>query len=351
MENENDLRKDPAKARRLTQALLAWYRANARDLPWRTDREPYHVWLSEIMLQQTRVEAARPYYTRFLAELPDIRALAAAKESQVLKLWEGLGYYSRVRNLQKAARTIMEKHGGCFPDDFREILSLPGVGAYTAGAIASICFDAPTPAVDGNVLRVMARVTGDATPVDRPEQRKKLEAELKTLYEKGRCGDFTQSLMELGALICLPGKAAKCGVCPVAGFCAARRDDTVARLPARGEKKERRREEKTVFVLRCGEAVAVQKRPLGGLLAGLWEFPNVDGVRNEADALALAAAWGVDPVSIQTKKEQEHVFTHIEWRMTCYFIDCKTMCDPFFWADPAALDEEIALPAAFRKIL
>jgi A/G-specific adenine glycosylase len=335
----------------LAGRLLAWYRENARDLPWRADREPYHVWISEIMLQQTRVETARPYYTRFLSEAPGVRELAEMGEERLLKLWEGLGYYSRARNLQTAARVIMEKHGGRFPREFREILALPGVGAYTAGAIASICFDAPVPAVDGNVLRVAARVAGDASPVDRPEQRRKIEADLTALYAGGDCGDLTQSLMELGALICLPGAAAKCDCCPISALCAACRDGTAARLPVRAGKKARKKEEWTVFALFCGEAIALRKRRPEGLLASLWELPNIEGKRGAAEALALARDWGLGSVSIQEEKERLHVFTHVEWRMRCYFIRCERRSDRFLWADPRALDAEIALPSAFRKFL
>jgi A/G-specific adenine glycosylase len=333
------------------EALLAWYRENARDLPWRADREPYRVWLSEIMLQQTRVEAARPYYTRFLRELPTIRDLAEVDEARLLKLWEGLGYYSRARNLQRAARVITEKHAGRFPREFRDIAALPGIGAYTAGAIASICFGEATPAVDGNVLRVMSRLANDAAPADSPRQKKKVEEALRRMYPPGACGDFTQGLMELGALICLPGGAARCGACPVSAVCAAYRAGTTAKLPVKSEKKARRKEEITVFILICGDTVAVRRRERKGLLAGLWELPNAAGRQSEEEALRLARGWGVRPVSAGEKKERKHVFTHIEWHMTCYTIVCETRDERFFWADARALDTEIALPSAFGKLL
>jgi A/G-specific adenine glycosylase len=333
------------------EALLAWYRENARDLPWRADREPYRVWLSEIMLQQTRVEAARPYYTRFLRELPTIRDLAEVDEARLVKLWEGLGYYSRARNLQKAARVITEKYAGRFPREFRDIVALPGVGAYTAGAVASICFGEATPAVDGNVLRVMARLADDAAPVDSPRQKKKVEEALRRMYPPDACGDFTQGLMELGALVCLPGGAARCGVCPVSAVCAAYRAGTTAKLPVKREKKERRREEITVLILTCGDTVAVRMRARKGLLAGLWELPNAAGRQSGEEALRLARDWGVRPVSAGGRKERKHVFTHIEWHMTCYTIVCETRDGRFFWADARALDTEIALPSAFGKLL
>ncbi|MDR2132824.1 MAG: A/G-specific adenine glycosylase [Clostridiales Family XIII bacterium] len=336
----------------LTETLLAWYGANARELPWRADRDPYRVWISEIMLQQTRASTARPYYARFLRELPTIRALAEADESRLLKLWEGLGYYSRARNLQKAARVILEKHAGQFPRAPREIAALPGIGPYTAGAIASICFEEATPAVDGNVLRVMARLTGDTAPPDAPGQRRRVAATLARMYPaEGRRGDFTQSLMELGALVCLPGGAALCGVCPVSAVCTALRENAVARLPVKSEKKARRKEEKTVLVLRCGDAIALRRRAQKGLLAGLWELPNTDGRLREEEALRFAREWGLRPVRAVEGKERKHVFTHIEWHMTCFFIDCEAREGPFFWADARMLTEEIALPSAFGKLL
>jgi A/G-specific adenine glycosylase len=348
----------PGRRTFFVEKMLDWYHVNARNLPWRTDREPYHVWLSEIMLQQTRVETVKPYYTRFLAELPAIRDLAGAEESKVFKLWEGLGYYSRARNLQKAAREIMERHGGRFPQDMDAIRALPGIGDYTAGAIASICFEAPAPAVDGNVLRVAARLTGDASPADAQTRKKEVAADLQDLYPQGSCGNFTQSLMELGALVCLPGGAAKCSLCPVADVCVARANGTAAVLPARAEAKERRQEDRTVLVLKNEDgALAVRKRRRQGLLAGLWEFPNAEGRKNAGEALEWALGWGVKPVLLEKEKECRHVFTHIEWRLLCYFIRCETAdaCEApdkgLVWADARMLRDEISLPSAFRKIL
>ena len=241
----------------LPGALLPWFRENARDLPWRRDREPYHVWLSEIMLQQTRVEAVRGYYLRFLEALPTVAALAETDEGALLKLWEGLGYYSRARNLQKAARVIVSEHGGRFPEDFDAIRALPGVGPYTAGAIASICFEQPRAAVDGNVLRVLSRITECGEPVDLPEVRADFTARLERVYPAGSCGAFTQSLMELGATVCTP-RSPRCESCPCAAFCLARERGTAAALPARLPKKDKRVEERTVFLLRCGDRLGLR---------------------------------------------------------------------------------------------
>ena len=327
--------------------LLPWFAANARALPWRADREPYHVWLSEIMLQQTRVEAVKGYYGRFLAALPSISALAAAEPDTLTKLWEGLGYYSRVRSLQRAAQAVMERNGGVFPSDYAAIRALPGIGDYTAGAIASICFELPTPAVDGNVLRVAARLTGDGRCVDDAPTKRAVRAALAEVYPAGRCGDFTQALMELGATVCLPNGAPACGVCPMADLCRSR-DGGWKTLPVRREKRARRREALTVFLLRCGDRTAVSRRADSGLLAGLWEFPNVPGHLDPAAAVAQAERWGVRPRELEQSLRRTHVFTHVEWDMQCYLLRCGEMPGCFVWADRAALENEYALPTAFR---
>ena len=333
---------------RIPALLLPWYAQNRRDLPWRADRLPYHVWLSEIMLQQTRVEAVRGYYTRFLAELPDIAALATCPEDRLTKLWEGLGYYTRVRNLQKAARVVMDEYGGEFPQNFDNIRALPGVGDYTAGAVASICFEKPTPAVDGNVLRVVSRLLNDHRPTDDVKLRREYRDALADIYPAGRCGEFTQALMELGATLCGPNSAPRCEHCPLASLCRGFADGTAAQLPVRAAKKERRVEEKTVFVLRCDGACAVKKRGKTGLLAGLWELPNVPGLLSAQAAVEQAAHWGVQPCGLQKSLERAHIFTHIRWQMRCYYIDCTARADGFVWADAARFARDIALPTAFR---
>ena len=334
----------------LPGALLPWFRENARDLPWRRDREPYHVWLSEIMLQQTRVEAVRGYYLRFLEALPTIGALAEADEGALLKLWEGLGYYSRARNLQKAARVIVSEHGGRFPADFDAIRALPGVGPYTAGAIASICFEQPRAAVDGNVLRVLSRITECGEPVDLPEVRADFTARLERVYPAGSCGAFTQSLMELGATVCTP-RTPRCESCPCAAFCLAREHGTAAALPARLPKKDKRAEERTVFLLRCGDRLAIRRRPTSGLLAGLWELPNEPGALDAAVALRRAEALGVRPYELVEETRRTHIFTHIRWEMTGYLILCREESPAFVWASEEELRERYALPTAFRQFL
>ena len=336
---------------RLPALLLPWFRTCGRDLPWRKDTEPYHVWLSEIMLQQTRVEAVRDYYTRFLIALPSVEDLAACPEDRLLKLWEGLGYYTRVRNLQKSARIICEDYAGVFPSDYSAIRALPGIGDYTAGAIASICFGQPVPAVDGNVLRVLARLCDCADPVDSPAAKRQAAALLMPLYPGTDAGALTQSLMELGAIVCLPGGAPRCTACPAAEICLGRQRGTAAALPVKIGKKPRRVEEKTVFMLECDGAYAVEKRPDTGLLAGLWQFPNVPGHLTAQQALEQAVCWGAEPLGELRCIKRKHIFTHVEWHMYCWVMHVAALPSRFMRADEARLADDLALPTAFHIFL
>ncbi|MGN0658691.1 MAG: A/G-specific adenine glycosylase [Emergencia sp.] len=330
-----------------TETLTGWYRENRRDLPWRQDRDPYHVWVSEIMLQQTRVEAVRDYYKRFMDALPEIADLAAADEEVLLKLWQGLGYYNRVRNMHKAAVCIMEEHGGAFPQDYAEIRELPGIGDYTAGAIASICFDQRTAAVDGNVLRVITRLTEDESDTRSAAVKKRITAYLSQLYPQTDCGDFTQGLIELGALVCVPAGQPKCGICPVQSWCGACESGRTADFPVKIEKKARRRVEKTVFFLQKGDMVAVRRRPAEGLLGGLYEFPNVDIPLDASGAVAQAESWGCRPRNLLRSSSHKHIFTHVEWDMTGYYMDVEHCCPQFQWVSREQLEKEIPLPSAF----
>lgn len=330
------------------ERLLPWYEENRRDLPWRQDRTGYHVWLSEIMLQQTRVEAVRAYYIRFLQALPTIEDLADCEDDRLKKLWEGLGYYSRVRNLKKAAQEIVEQYGGVFPGEYERIRDLPGIGDYTAGAIGSICFELPTPAVDGNVLRVAARFFADDTPIDLPRHKEQIRKALAVVYPLGRCGDFTQALMELGATVCLPGGAPKCEGCPLQDGCLAHLHGVERSLPVKTPKKPKRHEERTVFLLRQEGRYALRKRKDTGLLAGLWELPNVDGKLEETAALEAVEAIGLKPVQIHRRLEREHIFTHIVWEMRCYFLDCQGQGENLTWLTRSEIEENAALPTAFR---
>ena len=332
---------------KLPAVLLPWYRENRRDLPWRQDREPYHVWLSEIMLQQTRVEAVRDYYLRFIRELPDVYALANCDDDRLHKLWEGLGYYSRVRNLKKAARVIVDEYGGEFPRDHGTVLALPGVGPYTAGAICSIAFELPTPAVDGNVLRVLSRLRADGESSDLPEHKRRVQRELEGIYPRENPGDFTQALMELGATLCGPNWEPRCGECPCRDFCRGRED--WKNYPVKLPKKERRTERRTVFLLRCGDRYAIEKRPNKGLLAGLWQFPNASGMLEPQEAVQWAQDRGLKPRDVTAQLERSHIFTHIRWDMRGYILRVDEPAEEFVWKTLEEIDAEAALPTAFRQ--
>lgn len=335
--------------RLLPERLIPWYRENARDLPWRRDREPYHIWLSEIMLQQTRVEAVKEYYIRFLKELPDIRALAEVEEGKLLKLWEGLGYYNRARNLRKAAKWILFENNGVFPSEYSEIITLPGIGQYTAGAVASVCFNEPVAAVDGNVLRVTSRITESYEDILKASTKKQVKQHLEAVYPKDGRGDFTQSLMELGATVCVPSGKPRCQDCPVEDLCIAHARGTEMELPVKITKKSRKVEERTVFVLQCEDKVAVRKRSDSGLLAGMWEFPNVSGRQTADKAMETAESWGCRPLLLERELFRKHIFSHVQWDMTCFYIQCLQEAENMDWVSRGTLFGQIALPTAFRQ--
>ena len=332
----------------LPQRLLPWYQEHRRDLPWRQDREPYHVWVSEIMLQQTRVEAVKGYYARFLTRLPTVSDLAEVPEPELLKLWEGLGYYTRARNLKKAAALIMTEYHGEFPRDYAAIRSLPGIGDYTAGAICSICFEEKTPAVDGNVLRVVSRICDDHRCTDDPKVKRSITASLAEIYPE-EAGAFTQSLMELGAMVCLPNGAPLCNQCPMGDLCLARMRNTISELPVRKPKKPRRQEDMTVFLLSCGDKIALERRPDSGLLAGLYQFPHLPGHLSSQEIIGAAEGWGLQPQFLEKIVSRTHIFTHIQWNMLGARLHCAVEAPQFLWVDKAA--ENHALPTAFRQFL
>ena len=328
--------------------LLPWYEAQKRTLPWREDRDAYHIWISEIMLQQTRVEAVKGYYARFLAELPNVQALAACDDQKLHKLWEGLGYYSRVRNLKKAAQVIVSQYAGVFPRDYGAVLALPGIGEYTAGAICSIAFGQPTPAVDGNVLRVCARLTDDASPIDLAQTKQKVRTALAAIYPPN-AGEFTQSLMELGATLCGPHRAPGCGQCPCKDFCLGFSRGSAQTLPVKAPKKEKRTEEKTVFLLSCQGFYALHRRENTGLLAGLWEFPNVSGALSAEEALRQIEQWQLEPRELKKIIHRKHIFTHIVWEMEGVYAEINRKDSRFVWMTAEQLEGEAALPTAFRQ--
>ena len=327
--------------------LLEWFRDNARRLPWRDDPTPYHVWLSEVMLQQTRVAAVLGYYKRFLEKAPDVAALAALPEDKLMKLWQGLGYYSRARNLQKAAKVIMDTHGGAFPSDYAAVRALPGVGDYTAGAICSIAFGQPIPAVDGNVLRVYARICGDGGDISTPEMKKRVTQALAAVIPVHGAGAFNQALMELGATVCVPRGAPLCDRCPAQGLCVALAQGRTAELPVKAPKKPRRVEERTVWLIFRGGRVALRRRPGRGLLAGLWEFPN------ELGDGPIPAEWGIDAFPGEYAGRAKHIFTHIEWHMALRTVEAASDRLPpgWVWADCGELEQKYAVPNAFDGAL
>jgi len=341
------------------ERLLSWYDENRRILPWREDPAPYHVWLSEIMLQQTRVEAVKRYYARFLDTLPDIASLAAAPEDVYLKLWEGLGYYSRVRNLHKGAVVIAEKYGGKMPETAAELIGIPGIGPYTAAAIASIAFGERIPAVDGNLLRVFARLTAYAEDIKSDAAKKAAAAYYQEAMDAAaddRPGDLNQALMDLGATVCLPNTAPLCDVCPLKEDCLAHRTGRETAFPAIQKHKPRKVEELTVFLIHDAERIALRKRPSKGLLAGLYEFPNTNGHLSEQEALDFIRSIGFSPLRIRRLTDARHIFTHKEWHMTGYEILADELADlqadkqgssGIFLAEIREIRDTYSVPSAF----
>ncbi len=334
----------------IVEPLLLWYRRNARDLPWRHTNDPYKIWVSEIMLQQTRVNTVISYYNRFLAELPTVEDLASAPEEKLLKLWEGLGYYSRVRNMQKAAGQIAES--GYFPNTMPEILKLSGIGNYTAGAILSIAFDKPEPAVDGNVLRVITRITANSGNATTESFKKQVAAALREIYPKTGCGNFTASLMELGATVCVPNGRPLCESCPLYKLCRARALDKIANYPVLPPKRQKKTEELTVFILKSeNDRVALNMRQNTGLLKGMPQLPNVPGkltLEGATDWLYKNGFEGGTPVK---SFHEKHIFTHIRWEMQCYEFNVAETSTEFIWATAGELENRFSMPTAFKKLL
>ena len=336
----------------IANPLVEWYRKRKRDLPWREDITAYKVWVSEIMLQQTRVEAVKPYYARFLNAFPTIQDLAEAEEDLLLKMWEGLGYYNRVRNMQKAAQQVMIDYHGEFPNTYEEIRSLTGIGNYTAGAISSFAFGIPKPAVDGNVLRVISRLTASFEDTMKATVRERVEEELEEVIPADAASDFNQGLIELGAIVCVPNGAPKCCECPLAHLCKAHEKGIELELPIKSKAKERRIEKKTVFIFQDGDHVAIKKRPAKGLLAGLYELPNVEGHLTEDEAIQYSKQIGLSPLRIQKLEDGKHIFSHVEWQMIGYQIRVdeleKSCTEKMLFIHPEEIQEEYPIPAAFE---
>lgn len=335
--------------------LLHWFDLNARILAWRENPKPYYIWVSEIMLQQTRVEAVKGYFDRFIKALPDIKSLAEIEEEKLLKLWEGLGYYNRVRNLQKAAQVVRKDYNGELPKDYRELLKLPGIGTYTAGAIASIAFQIPVPAVDGNVLRVTKRITGSFDDITKEIVKKELWEDLNCIIPKERPGDFNQALMELGAMVCLPNGKPLCEQCPLMHLCKAFHLDQVMEIPVKPAKKKRKLEDRTILLVEYQDKYVIRKRLGKGLLAGLWELPNLEGKLSLTNLKVLLEKWGFNMDSVEPMGDAVHIFSHLEWHMTGYHVvlhgDIPELFgeNSYLWADNNELRCQYALPNAFSS--
>lgn len=340
---------------KIAEPLLKWYDKGRRILPWREDPQPYYVWLSEIMLQQTRVEAVKPYYDRFIQNVPDIQALAEMEEDKLVKLWEGLGYYNRVRNLQKAAKVIVKEYEGKMPSEYESLLELPGIGSYTAGAIASIAYGKAVPAVDGNVLRVLSRLRMDGEDILSQKTKTRVEKELREVIPANRPGDFNQALMELGAMVCLPNGEPKCGECPWETLCQAHHMGKTAEFPKKKAKKARKIEEKTVLVIQDEDRAAFRRRPEKGLLAGMYEFPVLEGRLTEDKVLEILGQMGLKVLRIRPIGEAKHIFSHKEWHMVGYAIKVDELERPekpefrqdWIFVDKNEVRENYPVPSAY----
>lgn len=343
----------------LLTILPDWYRrqADERELPWRSCPTPYHTWLSEIMLQQTRASAVIPYYERFLAALPDIESLAACDDDRLMKLWQGLGYYSRARNLKKAAIIICQEYGGQLPQDFTTLLNLPGIGRYTASAIGSIAFGQPWPAIDGNVLRVLSRVLASTADIAAPATKKAMETALAPHYPSGNtASELNQAFMDLGATICLPHGMPHCPCCPLAKMCLAHAEGLELELPQKSSARQRRQEKHTILLIRQKDTIALHQRPDKGLLAGLWEFPNLPGKLKKDDVISWLTGHNLNAENLQPLPPAKHIFSHIEWQLSGWLVELAPTTGlaiqednlPFVWAEPKEIAEHFSLPSAFQ---
>lgn len=337
------------------EPLVAWYREHRRDLPWREHPDAYRVWVSEIMLQQTRVEAVKPYYDRFLKAFPNVEALAAAEEDKLMKMWEGLGYYNRVRNMQKAARQIMTEHDGQFPCEYDEILKLSGIGNYTAGAISSFAYGIAKPAVDGNVLRVVSRLLASDSDIMKASTRTQIENIIEEVIPADAAADFNQGLIELGAIVCVPNGEPKCEICPVAHLCKAKEQNIQMELPVKTKAKARRIEKRTVLIFRDNETIAIRKRPAKGLLAGLYELPNVEGHLTRKEVIEYGKMIGLTPIRVKKLVSAKHIFSHVEWHMIGYEVLVdeleKNCSEKMIFAGREEIDQKYSIPSAFEAYI
>ncbi len=334
------------------EPLLEWYRKNQRDLPWRHTTEPYKIWLSEIMLQQTRVDTVIQYYHRFLERFGTLQELARASAQDVLAVWKGLGYYSRALNLQKAAQKVMEQHDGVFPRDYEAIRQLPGIGDYTAGAIASIAFNQPYPAVDGNVLRVICRLEGIEDDISKNQTKKRVAKIVHPIIPQNHARDFTQALMELGALVCIP-LAPLCGQCPLQSFCTAYKNGLQDELPVKKKKEAPREVPCWVAVLRENGKILLEYRRNDSLLGQLWGLPIAEKKESCSPAQLLEEKYGLRLKSTRKLGSASHVFSHQVWRMDVFIFEPEESIlnsDILHWVEETQLDN-YAIPTAFQRVL
>lgn len=341
---------DIIKKEKFNRDILAWYEENARILPWRSEPAPYRVWVSEIMLQQTRVEAVKPYFERFLAAVPDIPALAVIDDDELHKLWEGLGYYNRVRNMKKCAQMCVEKYDGRLPGSFEELLKLPGIGEYTAGAIASIAFHEAVPAVDGNVLRVFSRLMASEDDILNPKTKSKFQAVIQAMMPTDRPDEFNQAVMEIGAMICVPNAAPRCNICPLAEHCHGYHEGKAHFLPVKKAKAKRRIQKKTILILVHKDRIAVRQRPSEGLLASLYEFMDFDEYLNCTQVQEKLTQDGYTVHKMVKLASAKHIFSHLEWHMKGYLIVCDELGrkEDFVLASVEELETKYAIPTALK---
>lgn len=332
--------------KKITNELITWYQENKRDLPWRKTKNPYFIWISEIMLQQTRVEAVKEYYQRFIKRLPTLKDLANVEEDELLKLWEGLGYYSRVRNMQKAAKMLVSEGKENLPNTKKELLALPGIGEYTAGAILSIAFDKPTVAIDGNVYRVIGRVYKIDASISNKATFPIYEEVLQKLLPKQNASDFTQSFMDLGSLNCTP-KNPKCALCPLQKDCNAFKTNTQELYPVKDKKVSKKIEERNVYLYVYKDKVAIQKREEKGLLASMYEFPNTLESASLIDIENGLFEKNIPYKSVLEIGEAKHVFSHKIWYMKGYLIELKKPLEEYMWVTKQELVEKYSIPSAF----
>lgn len=319
--------------------IVSWYKDNKRVLPWRLDKNPYHIWISEIMLQQTRIEAVKEYYKRFIDRIPNVYELSIISDDELLKLWQGLGYYNRAKNLKKAAQMIMNDYHGIFPNTYEELIKLPGIGEYTAGAISSIAFNYPMTAIDGNVMRVYTRYTNQDLDVSLDSTKKYIKEELLKIIPK-ESGNFNEGIMELGETVCLPNTTPDCEICPLASKCLAKKNNTQEFIPRKVIKQEKKEEKYTVLLLLFGDKIAIKKRT-NSLLNGLYEFPNMEGFKTKKE---LQSIYGK---KINKGIDNTHIFSHRKWIMKSFIIEPKEMDNDYIWVSFNDIENIYSIPTAF----